>query len=98
MKFIDIVKLKTALHIFKADKELLPAELQHRYKMVNKVHVYNTRNNNKMYQNTGKGNAKRFCLSIKGVMQYNKIPAVLKMAKSVKSFKNQLKKMIISEY
>lgn len=77
---------------------MLPNSLLKRFVKIQDVHGYNTRNKMKLCENRTKTNLSSCCISVRGVKMYNKIPENIKMAKSVESFKRQLKKYIISTY
>ena len=84
LKFHDMIELKTCLYAFKADKNLLPYNLQKRFTQVSQIHTHNTRKN--------------MSLSVKGVQLYNKLSPEIKFAKSIPSFKNRIKKMFFVNY
>ena len=77
---------------------MLPESLLKRFVKIQNIHSYNTRNKTNLCAARTKTNLKGCCISVRGVKIYNSLPINIKMAKSVKSFKNQLKKYFISTY
>ena len=98
LKFNDIIFFNTCLFIYKCKNNLQPTLVGERYNCVNNVHNHNTRNCAKMYQIRANKNLKGFCLSVRGVSQFNKLPLSIRQANSVPIFKKRLKRFIFDNY
>ena len=91
LKLKDIVELKTCTHVYKADKGLLPHNVQKRFSGVKQIHSHNTRQVNNLFSISSKKHVKKMCLSIHGVEIYNSLSDHIKTAKSVLNFKRRFK-------
>ena len=96
LKFIDLVKFKTSIIMFKAYHNELPGSLQ---KMFN-LHVqkYDTRHKYTFSVHRAHTNIKSMCISIYGVKLWNSLHTNLTDCKSLQVFKNMYKLHIISMY
>lgn len=82
--------------MYKYSKNLLPSSLMDIFIPNTRVHTYETRNSNNPHV-TGK----RLCILInsfihQGLKYWSNIPATVKTALSVNSFKSRLKKFLLS--
>ena len=97
LKFMDLVKSKILLLMFKAKNVELPTNLQSLFAMKN-INNYKTRNQSNFVVNYSRCKIKSSCLSIIGVRLWNAINNNLKQCDSVVKFKTQLKKSYVIEY
>lgn len=98
LKFQDIVDFNRSIFIYKCFNLLQPTLVNERYKKVNNIHHHNTRNYTNIFQINAKNKLKRHCISIEGVSKFNKLPQIIKTAKSLKYFKKLLKNYYINDY
>ena len=98
LKLEDIIQLKTCLHVFNADNNLLPSDLQKRYCRIDQIHNYNTRNCKSLYHYPTQKKLKEFCISVRGVEMYNNLQDTIKTSKSTVNFRARFKKHTFSNY
>ena len=98
LNLLDIIKFKTCLHTYKAERELLPVKLSKRYTRTSKIHNYNTRHCEDLYKIAYKANSKKYCLSVEGVRVYNNLSYDVRNIKSENCFKNRLKRLLLESY
>ena len=98
LKFEDMVYLKTAVIMYKASNDLLPANVQCVFRKVNSVHRYSTRQQNDLYVQQVNSSMRKNSISYIGVQIWNKLDHSFKSSNSVHFFKKQLKMHIIKQY
>ena len=97
IKFLDLVKLKTAIVIYKANKHLLPINVQTLFD--NKDNFkYNLRNKQNFVMKHTRTKLKSMCLSVVGLKYWNSLDINLTNAKSLNCFKKLYKKYIFNCY
>ena len=96
LKFVDLVKFKTSIIMFKAYHNVLPDSL---HKMFNlRVQIYDTRQKCTFSVHRAHTNVKSMCISIYGVKLWNSLHTDLTNCRSVQVFKKMYKMHIISLY
>ena len=90
----NFVEYNVLIFIYKMLNNMLPQYLTKNITHVNDVHNYATRSANMLY--VCKKNKVRTSMSIfhKGLILYNKLPSVVKEAKSVREFKFKVKQLL----
>ena len=92
MKFLDIVKLKTLIIIYKTKNNILPINLQF-FITIEEIHSNGIRFNVKFCKTK-----RLMSISIIGVKLWNQLDANLHNVKRIKLFKRIIKNMFISLY
>ena len=88
LKVPDIVEIRTALIMYKANNNWLPANIQKLFTLYKSVDV--TRQSPTFKQNYARTNLKRMCISIKGVILWNSFDSFLICCGNVRLKKNTL--------
>ena len=94
LKFFDIVKFKSLILMYNAKLSLLPCNIQSYFKFNNTT----TRQQGLFSHISCRTTKKSHCLSIKGVKLFNNLPKWLQNISTINSFRQNLKKYILSEY
>ena len=97
IKFLDLVKFKTAVVMYKARNKLLPINIQELFDSKEKL-VYNLRGCNKFLIKHARIKTKSMCVSVIGLKIWNSLESSIVSAKSLCHFKKLYKKIIFSEY
>lgn len=98
LKLDDIIKVNTCAFVYQAQNNNLPFNVQKRYIPVKRVHDYGTRNCKNLFKSRPQKNIRSRCISVKGITLFNKIPDNIKLARTVKKFKQKIKSQIIRNY
>ena len=96
LKFVDLVKYKTSIIMFKAYHNILPDSLQKMFNL--RVQIYDTRQKCTFTVHRAHTNVKSMCISIYGVKLWNLLHTDLTNSRSLQVFKNMYKLHIISLY
>ena len=96
LKFVDLVKFKTSIIMFKAYHNVLPDSLQKMFNL--RVQIYDTRQKCTFSVHRANTNVKSMCISIYGVKLWNSLHTDLTNCRSVHVFKKMYKMHIISLY
>ena len=96
LKFVDLVKFKTSIIMFKAYHNVLPDSLQKMFNL--RVQIYDTRQKCTFSVHRAHTNVKSMCISIYGVKLWNSLHTDLTNCRSVQVFKKMYKMLIISLY
>ena len=97
IKFLDLVKYKTSIVMYKARNKLLPINIQDLFDNKEKL-AYNLRGGNKFLTKHARIKTKSMCVSVIGVKIWNSLESSIVSAKSLCHFKKLYKKFIFSEY
>ena len=100
LKVEDIIKFNTCLLVFKGYMQKLPTELQKRFVKNKDRETYgcNTRSINDLYINKAKKELKHKCISVSGIILFNRLPDYIKISKTENTFKKSLKKFLLESY
>ena len=93
----DIIELKTAMIMYKANKKKLPLNIQPLFS-VDEVTYYNTRQLKNMKQVYIRTTLKSKCISICGVKLWNLLKMDLRNLTSLPRFKKEYKKSLLQNY
>ena len=96
LKLEDIVKLNTAVFMYKVHEQTLPPTIQELFKV--RETQYNFRGTCVLEKKWARTNTKRRCLSITGVNLWNSLDIELKLCTSIKKFKKMFKNSAINKY
>ena len=97
VKFLDLVKLKIVIIMYKARNRLLPYNLQRLFCM-ECINNYNLRHNSNFKMKHCRTNKKAMCLSITGVKLWNSLDERICRAKSIYLFKKLYKVSAFKTY
>jgi hypothetical protein len=97
LKFIDLIKLNSAIFMYKAYYKMLPFNLQILFAN-NAASSYNTRRKDNFQQNYVRTTKKQMCLSSSGVILWNSLDPNLKLSTNLGIFKRCIKADLLSEY
>ena len=97
LKLFDIIELKTAMIMYKANKKMLPLNIQRLFS-VDEVTYYNTRQLKNMKQVYIRTTLKSKCISICGVKLWNSLKMDLRNSTSLPRFKKEYKKSLLQNY
>ena len=92
-----MVTLETAILAYKGYIGILPDNLQKKYK-IHEESSYNFRKIKKLIENRVQNRLQSMCPSYKGIKTFNDLPDNIANAKSVLSFKRQLKLLLLNGY
>ncbi len=100
LKFLDIIKLKHLIIIFKAKNNMLPINLQKMFITTDQIHSYSTRSSRKGNFNVKFCHTKRKAMSISiiGVKLWNQLDINVHNIKSTNTFKRKMKNTFIHSY
>ena len=96
LKFTDLVKLKTAVFMYKAYHCMLPENIQRNF--VKKDIMHQTRTKQQLVRSCISSNVRSMSLCVYGITLWNALRTDIKSKNSVNAFKQSYKKYIISEY
>ena len=96
LKFVDLVKFKTSIIMFKAYHNVLPDSLQKMF--TPRVQIYDTRQKCTFTVHRAHTNVKSMCISIYGVKLWNSLHTDLTNSRSWQVFKKMYKLHIMSLY
>ena len=90
----NFIKLDTAVFVYKEINNLHPEQANSLFQLLDCLHSYNTRSvsNNNLFICRGKTKNFQKTMSSSGSMIWNEIPTEIRMAQTLYSFKDQLKK------
>ena len=95
----NIIKLDTAVFVYKEINNLHPEQSDSPFQMLDCLYSYNTRSvsNNNLF--IPRGNTQNFqkTMSFSGSKIWNEIPTEIRMAQTLHSFKDQLKKHLATQ-
>ena len=97
VKFLDLVKLKIAVFMYKASNKLLPYNIQSLFCMES-TNNYNLRQNSNFKKKHCRTTKKAMCLSITGVKLWNSFEKRICRAKSIFLFKKLYKVSVFNNY
>ena len=97
LKLFDIIELKTAMIMYKANKKNLPLNIQRLFS-VDEVTYYNTRQLKNMKQVYIRTTLKSKCISICGVKLWKSLKMDLRNSTSLPRFKKEYKKSLLQNY
>ena len=97
LKFVDLVKFKTSIIMFKAYHNILPDSLQKMFTLRVQIY-YDTRQTCTFTVHRAHTNVKSMCISICGVKLWNSLHTDLTNSRSLQVFKKMYKLHIISLY
>ena len=97
LKLFDIVELKTAMIMYKPNKQLLPLNIQRLFS-VDEVTYYNTRQLTNMKQVYFRTTLKSKCISICGVKLWNSLNMDLRNSTTLPRFKKEYKNSLLWNY
>ena len=96
LKFKDLVELKTVHIMYKADKRSLPNNIQKLFHA--RESHYDLRGVKMFDQPLVRLNAKKHCISVKGVLLWNKCRDDLKQCDTWNKFKQMFKMDVLNRY
>ena len=98
LKFVDLIKYQTCIHMFKANCCSLPINVQNMFNKSCETHNYNTRNKNNFHVKSVHSEKRKMSVNITGVSLWNELPKQLKESRTINVFKNKLKRQILTGY
>ena len=98
LKLNDLIKLRTAIVMYKANNNILPKNLQSLFIDNNTIHIYNLRKKHEYYTKYVRTRQKQMCLSIHGVKLWNSLSQEIKKSTYTHSFKIKYKLYLINNY
>ncbi len=96
LKFIDLVKFKTAPVMYKARNNLLPNTIREMF--TERDGGYNLRGNLNFKKQKVRTTMKSFCMSSCGVTLWNNLDMEIKQSTNINLFKKRYKKLFINKY
>ena len=97
LKLFDSIELKTAMLMYKANKKMLPLNIQRLFS-VDEVTYYNTRQLTNMKQVYIRTTLKSKCISICGVKLWNSLKMDLRNSTTLPRFKKEYKNSLLRNY
>ena len=97
IKLYDLINLKTCIIMYKVFNNTLPDNIIQLFDLKFNSR-YDTRNSNNIRQKYARTNLKSQCISVNGIILYNKLNKSLKNCSSVKIFSKQYKKQLLENY
>jgi hypothetical protein len=97
LKLTDLVKVKSSMIIYNANKRLLPNNLQALFKISSDSN-HDTRQSNNIRQVFARTTLKSQCISIHGIKLWNSLDNNIKCAKNIHKFQQMYKKKIFKLY
>ena len=98
LTFNDLVNLNTYMVLFKARQNLLPANINNIFEIVQNVHHYKTRQSTDFQHNKFKTTAKMHTIKIHGPILWSKLPSQIKDCSTIFSFKKKVKSYLLEQY
>lgn len=96
LKLIDLVEFSTAQLLYKANKGILPENIQKLF--THKEGGYNLRGCSNFKRQIVRTTRKSLCVSVCGVKLWNRMDVELKQCPNIHLFKSRYKKCILSRY
>lgn len=96
LKFMDLIKFKTAQIMFKARQKTLPRNLQIMFK--DRERVYNLRGKFEFKCPIVNSKKKSMCITVYGVHLWNSLNVQLKECANIQQFKHMYKNLFVKEY
>ena len=96
LKFFDLVDLKTAQIIYKARHNMLPSNIQNRFR--DRDGRYELRGELNFKEIGASTTRRSMCISVRGVKLWNGLPEMIKNSKSVKQFSKSLQQATLAKY
>ena len=96
LKFMDIVKFRTAQIMFKARNNVLPGNIQKMFK--DREGSYDLRGKLNLKQPYAQTTVKSMCFSVCGVTLWNGLEEETKKSKNIGQFKIRYRKTLIDKY
>ena len=97
LKLFDSIELKTAMLMYKANKKMLPLNIQRLFS-VDEVTYYNTRQLTNMKQVYIRTTLKSKCISICGIKLWNSLKMDLRNSTTLPRFKKEYKNSLLRNY
>ena len=98
LKLVDLIKVRTAMFMFKADRNTLPRKLQSMF-VENKTNLnYNFKHKKDFYQRYVRTKQKMMCTTIVGIKLWNSLDINIKNSNTLDSFKTKYKGLLINMY
>ena len=98
LKLHDLIRLRSAIFMYKANKNSLPRNLQLMF-LDNKVNSnYNLRNKKEYYQKYVRTKQKQMCLSVFGIKLWNSLDSKIRQSETIYSFKSKYKYYLLNNY
>jgi hypothetical protein len=98
LKLYDINTLQVASFMFKAVNNMLPASFAGYFVLNKDIHAHETRHVNDIHSIQFRTNLRGSCIRVYGPKIWNAIPVFIQTVKSVSSFKNQFKNILMENY
>ena len=93
-----MIQLRSAIFMYKANKNSLPRNLQLMF-LDNKVNSnYNLRNKKEYYQKYVRTKQKQMCLSVFGIKLWNSLDSKIRQSETIYSFKSKYKYYLLNNY
>jgi hypothetical protein len=96
LKFGDIYLFNLGTFMFSYNNDLLPDAFRNFFQPVNRIHQYNTRNSGLLYIPFCRTNIRRFSVFYQGPKLFNNLSSDIRSTFSIASFRNKLKKYLLS--
>ena len=95
----NLIKLDTAVFVYKEVSNWHPEQDDSPFQMLDCLHSYNTRSvsNNNLFIPRGKSQHFQKTMSFSGSKIWNEIPTEIRMAQTLHSFKDRLKKHLAAQ-
>ncbi len=92
----DVMNFKNMVFMYKVYNNLLPANIMSYFKIINACHNHNFRMKNCNFKiKFSRTTKKSECISVKGQKKWNAIPADIKLCKSMFTFKQIYKALLL---
>ena len=98
LKLNDLIKLRSAIFMYKANKNTLPTNLQSMFKENTVNKNYNFRNKQEYFHKYVRTKQKQMCLSVLGIKLWNSLDNEIKKSKTIYSFKSKYKYYLLNNY
>ena len=95
LNLLDVIKLNTALFVFKSIRNIIPSPINFEFRLVNR---YNLRNQNNLIIPAHNSRQTELFVHVRGSRLWNNLPIDIRNRPSVSSFKFNLKKMYLETY
>ena len=95
----NLIKLETSVFVYKEINNLHPEQSDSPFQMLDRLYSYNTRSvsNNNLFIPRGQTQNFQKTMSFSGSKIWNEIPTEIRMAQTLHSFKDQLKKHLATQ-
>ena len=98
LKLCDLVKYQTCILMYKANRGILPENVQSNFHKIKDVHEYNTRTKNNFFTYHVSLTLRKMSVNSKGITLWNSLPVNIKESVSLNVFKKKLKNEMIHSY